>query len=180
MEACCRVATIKISKFNALPLVPVSLAFQHNSPLRQKKQGYERFTSFQHCKKAGQLHHWAHFLTNRMGCSLMTIEKNAGKMQRNRFLHNGAFFGRSKHASKIHIQEKRKTEHPGWVYLRTKWRGDEKTWLMHTAPPFCQEKKSLAPNHSVGFSRDPAFYSYKVWALTCWGEFHGGYVYMYI
>ena len=93
VEACCRVATTKISKFNALPLVPVSLAFQHNSPLRPKKQGYERFTYFQHCKKTGQTYHWAHFLSKRMGCPLTAIEKNAGKWQRKRFLQNGAFFG---------------------------------------------------------------------------------------
>ena len=32
---------------------------------------------------------------------------------------------------------------------------------------------------SVGFLQGPTSYSYKVWALTCWGEFRGGYVYMY-
>ena len=32
---------------------------------------------------------------------------------------------------------------------------------------------SLEPNHSAGFSQDPAFYSYKMVALTPWGEFQG-------
>ena len=41
---------------------------------------------------------------------------------------------------------------------------------MHTAPPFCKEKKSLEPNHSVCFSQDPAFYSYKMVAPTPWGR----------
>jgi hypothetical protein len=34
-----RVATTKVSKCNAMPLVRVSLAFQHNSTLGQKKKG---------------------------------------------------------------------------------------------------------------------------------------------
>ena len=46
-----RVATTKISTCNAMPLVPVSLAFQHNSPHRQKKKGYERFTFFNIVKR---------------------------------------------------------------------------------------------------------------------------------
>ena len=37
-----------------MPLVPVSLAFQHNSRPRQKKQGYERFTFLQPCKKEAE------------------------------------------------------------------------------------------------------------------------------
>ena len=42
---------------------------------------------------------------------------------------------------------------------------------MHTALPVCKETNSLEPNHSVGSSQDPAFYSYKMVALTPWGEF---------
>ena len=74
-----RVATTKISKCNAMPLVRVSLAFQHNSTLGQKKKGHEHFTFCQHCTKTGRIYHWANFLTKRMGCSLKTLEKNAGK-----------------------------------------------------------------------------------------------------
>ena len=58
--------------------VRVSLAFQHNSTLGQKKKGYERFTFCQHCKKTDRTYHGAHFLTKRMGCSLKALEKNAG------------------------------------------------------------------------------------------------------
>ena len=87
-----RVATTKVSKCNAMPLVRVSLAFQHNSTLGQKK-GYERFTFCQHCKKkTRRTYHCTHFRTKRMG-SLKTIEKNAGKWQSNRFLQNDAFLG---------------------------------------------------------------------------------------
>ena len=50
----CNSTTI-ISKCNAMPLVRVSLAFQHNSTLGQKK-GYERFTFCQHCKKKHAAH----------------------------------------------------------------------------------------------------------------------------
>ena len=44
---------------------------------------------------------------------------------------------------------------------------------MHTAQPFCEDIFFLEPSHSVGFSRGPTFYSYKMVALTPWGEFHG-------
>ena len=103
----------------------------------------------------------------------MTIEKNAGKWQRNWFLQNGAFLGAQGPSmqAKFIFRKKIKIEHPGQAYLHTKWRGDEKSWLMHTAPPFCKGKNSLEPSHSVGFSQYPAFYSYKMVALTPWGEF---------
>ena len=44
---------------------------------------------------------------------------------------------------------------------------------VHAAPTFCKEKKSLEPNHSVGFSQDPAFYSYKMVAPTLGVNFKG-------
>ena len=31
----------------------------------------------------------------------------------------------------------------------------------------------VAPTHFVGFLQGPTSYSYKVWALTCWGDFTG-------
>ena len=113
MQACCRVVTTKISNLTAMPLVPVSLVFQHNSPPRQ----------------------------------------------------NLKFIFRKKEKSNIRAK-----------YTCVQNGGVMKRWLMHTAPPFCKEKKSLEPNHSVGFSQDPAFYSYKMVPPTPWGEFQGGYL----
>ena len=113
VQACCRVATTKISKFTAMPLVPVSLAFQHNSPPRQKKQGYERFTFLQHCKKTGRTNHWTHFFTNRMGCSLMTIEKMKGNGRETGFYKMVPFLGNKVQACKPKTYSGKKIEHPG-------------------------------------------------------------------
>ena len=54
-----------------------------------------------------------------------------------------------------------------------KWRGDEKRWLMHTAPPFCEEKKSLEPNHSVGFLKTSRFIATKWWPRPLGVNFKG-------
>ena len=127
VQACCRVATTKISKLTAMPLVPVSLAFQHNSPPRQKETGsYKMVPLFGH--------------------KVQACKQNS-------------YSGKNRNRLSIHPY---------------KWRGDEKRWLMHTAPPFCKEKNSLEPNDSVRFSQDPAFYNYKMVAPTPWGEFQGG------
>ena len=152
VQACCGVVSTKISKLTAMPLVPVSLAFQHNSPPRQKKQGYERFTFLQHCKKTGRTNHWTHFFTNRMGCSLMTIEKMKGNGRETGFYKMVPFLGNKVQACKPKTYSGKKNRTSGLSIPRTKWRGDEKRWLMHTVPPVCKEIKSLEPNHSVGFS----------------------------
>ena len=78
VQACCKGATTKISKLTAMPLVPVSLAFQHNSPPRQNKQGYERFTFLQHCNNQAKHIGEPISLQKRMGCPFMTIEKKQG------------------------------------------------------------------------------------------------------
>jgi len=62
--------------------------------------------------------------------------------------------------AKFYTQKKTGIKHPGEIYLPTKCGGAAKSWLMHTALPFCMFFL-LAPIHFVGFLQDPAVYSYK-------------------
>ena len=114
VQACCKGATTKISKLTAMPLVPVSLAFQHNSPPRQKKQGYERFTFLQHCKK--QAKHISEPISLQKGwvAPSWPLRKNRDMVEKQVLTKWCLCWGtRSKHARKIHTQEKDKIEHPG-------------------------------------------------------------------
>ena len=89
----------------------------------------------------------------------------------------------SKHASKISTQKK--IDIPPYKNLRA-----AKSWLMHTALPFCVEFFLLAPIHFVGFLQDPAVYSYStiaynsgVWSLGVnfkEDDFKGDISYLYI
>ena len=60
----------------------------------------------------------------------------------------------SKHASKIYTQKKKR-------YTSLQNVRAAKSWLMHTALPFCVEFFLLAPIHFVRFLQDPAVYSYS-------------------
>ena len=63
----------------------------------------------------------------------------------------------SKHASKIYTQKKKYI--PPYTSLQNVRAA--KSWLMHTALPFCVEFFLLAPIHFVRFLQDPAVYSYS-------------------
>ena len=155
-----RVATTKISKCNAMPLVRVSLAFQHNSTLGQKK-GYERFTFCQHCKK-NTPHISLHPLPYKKDGFLKDNWEKRREMAEQQVPTKWCLFwgSGSKHSSKIHTQKKIEIKHPGKIYLPTKCRGAAKSRLMKEAPPFWRDKILLAPIHFVGFLQGPAVYSY--------------------
>ena len=133
----------------------VSLTFQNNSWAKWVGMNASLFVNM--VNKTGRKYHWAHFLAKKMGCSLTTIEKNAGKWQSNRFLQNDAFFGGSgsKHASKTHTQKNIQIKHRGKIYLPTKCRGAAKRWLLHKALPFCMDIVLLAPIHFCWFFARP-------------------------
>ena len=144
----------------------LSAWLSNTTHLLGKRNGYERFTFFEHCKKTGRTYHWAIFLTKRMGCSLITIEKNAGEIAEKEVLTKWClcWAARPKHASKIYTQKK--IQNVG-VMKRAGWRIQP----YH----FVRSFFALEPSHSVGFSQGPTFYSYKMVALTPWGEFQPGY-----
>lgn len=64
-----------------------------------------------------------------------------------------------KHASTIYTQKKVDIQHPAkYNYLPTKCGGVAKSWLVHTARPFCTFFFFLfAPIHFVSFCKTPRF-----------------------
>ena len=139
------------------------------------------FCCFLLCKKTGRTYHWAHFLTKRMGCSLKTIEKNAGKWQSNRFFTKWCFFGDQGRSCKQDSYSEKDRNQTSGQNIRSPY----KMWVLQRAS--CCTKPShfvwrnvyLHPFILQAFCKSPRFIVTRSggWPL---GEFQGGYLWYII